>query len=292
MTDRGHSGRRLHDDRLSADEIRAKSRVSFLLAGRSQKAWSNVRRKRGHKSGKPCPRSPGAHFDQPVAEEAGWRFPPDAQGRKDMSSASTVSGKAFATAPTSETILRRRGRVRRLRAAEYGWACGGGGRSEEGENRSLTAKEQARAYAERLGPRTFSEQRLVHLLLESAPGKYGQGVALPAAGTTRQAAEWRPDSTRLASVKVDENTSRYRRIRLASYSPADRAAVMGTSEIRLLRDYQIEAMRALQKAASPSQHRFLSDGHRHRQDAPERRHRQDSISAPRMRRASCFSWIA
>ena len=42
-----------------------------------------------------------------------------------------------------------------------------------------------------------------------------------------------------------------------SYSPADRAAVMVNKKIRLLRDYQIDAVRALQKAASPSLHRFL-----------------------------------
>lgn len=42
-----------------------------------------------------------------------------------------------------------------------------------------------------------------------------------------------------------------------SYSPADRATVMVNKKIRLLRDYQIDAIRELQKAASPSLHRFL-----------------------------------
>jgi len=42
-----------------------------------------------------------------------------------------------------------------------------------------------------------------------------------------------------------------------SYSPADREAALVNKKIRPLRDYQVEAIRALQKAASPSQHRFL-----------------------------------
>src|SRR5208282_5212408 len=42
-----------------------------------------------------------------------------------------------------------------------------------------------------------------------------------------------------------------------SYPLADRVAVMVNKKVRLLRDYQVEAIRMLQKAASPSQHRFL-----------------------------------
>jgi type I restriction enzyme R subunit len=42
-----------------------------------------------------------------------------------------------------------------------------------------------------------------------------------------------------------------------TYSSADRALVAVNKKIRLLRDYQVAAVHALQKAASPNKHRFL-----------------------------------
>ncbi|MGI8965445.1 MAG: DEAD/DEAH box helicase family protein, partial [Limisphaerales bacterium] len=73
-----------------------------------------------------------------------------------------------------------------------------------------------------------------------------------------KAAEWRPDSAKLAAVTVDENYIAVSQdADWLKYSASDRAAVMVNKKIRLLRDYQVAAVQALQKAASPQNHRFL-----------------------------------
>jgi type I restriction enzyme R subunit len=123
----------------------------------------------------------------------------------------------------------------------------------------LTGKEQARAYAESLGvSHIFLSNGLVHYywnLRQGNPVKVSRFLPLEQLG---KAAEWRPDSARLAAVTVDENYIAVSQdAAWLSYSPADRATVMVNKKIRLLRDYQIDAIRALQKAASPSLHRFL-----------------------------------
>jgi type I restriction enzyme R subunit len=123
----------------------------------------------------------------------------------------------------------------------------------------LTGKEQARSYAISLGVwHIFLSNGLVHYywnLRQGNPVKVSRFLPLEQLG---KAAEWRPDSARLAAVTVDENYIAVSQdAAWLSYSPADRATVMVNKKIRLLRDYQIDAIRALQKAASPSLHRFL-----------------------------------
>jgi type I restriction enzyme R subunit len=123
----------------------------------------------------------------------------------------------------------------------------------------LTGKEQARAYAESLGvSHIFLSNGLVHYywnLRQGNPVKVSRFLPLEQLG---KAAEWRPDPGRLAAVPVDENyIAESQDAAWLSYSPAERATVMVNKKIRLLRDYQVEAVRALQKAADPENHRFL-----------------------------------
>lgn len=123
----------------------------------------------------------------------------------------------------------------------------------------LDAKEQARAYANGLGvSHIFLSNGLVHYywnLKQGNPVKVSRFLPLDELG---KAAEWRPDSTRLASVIVDENyIALSQDAAWLSYSETERADVMVNKKIRLLRDYQLEAVRALQNAATPNQHRFL-----------------------------------
>jgi type I restriction enzyme R subunit len=196
-----------------------------------------------------------------LLEEAGWRFLPDAQGRREnivcehrvtrrTFSPSQDLGKDFEHAPNGfvdYVLLNTDGRAVAVVEAK-----------KEGID-PLTAKEQARAYAESLGAsHIFLSNGLVHYywnLRQGNPVKVSRFLPLEQLG---KAAEWRPDSARLAAVTVDENYIAVSQdAAWPSYSPADRAAVMVNKKIRLLRDYQIDAIRALQKAASPSLHRFL-----------------------------------
>jgi len=123
----------------------------------------------------------------------------------------------------------------------------------------LTAKEQARGYAESLGvSQIFLSNGLIHYywnLRQGNPVKVSRFLPLEELG---KAADWRPDAARLAAISVDENyIALSQDAGWLGYSPAEREAVRVNKKIRLLRDYQVAAIRALQQAASPTQHRFL-----------------------------------
>jgi len=196
-----------------------------------------------------------------LLEEAGWRFLPDAQGRREniicehrvtrrVFSPGQDLGKDFEHAPNGFVDYVHLNTDQRPVAVTEA--------KREGID-PLTGKEQARAYAESLGvAHIFLSNGLVHYywnLRQGNPVKVSRFLPLEQLG---QAAEWRPDSARLAAVAVNENYIAVSQdAAWLSYSPADRMAVMVNKKIRLLRDYQMEAVRALQKAASPSQHRFL-----------------------------------
>ena len=196
-----------------------------------------------------------------LLEEAGWRFLPDAQGRREniicehrvtrrVFSPGQDLGKDFEHAPNGFVDYVHLNTDQRPVAVTEA--------KREGID-PLTGKEQARAYAESLGvAHIFLSNGLVHYywnLRQGNPVKVSRFLPLEQLG---QAAEWRPDSARLAAVAVNENYITVSQdAAWLSYSPADRMAVMVNKKIRLLRDYQVEAVRALQKAASPSQHRFL-----------------------------------
>lgn len=195
-----------------------------------------------------------------LLEEAGWRFLPDAQGRKEnIICEHRVSGKVFA--PNAEL------------GADFERVPGGfvdylllntDGRPVavvEAKKESidpLSAKEQARAYAESLGvSHIFLSNGLVHYywnLRQGNPVKVSRFLPLEQLG---KAAEWKPDAARLAAEKVDEHYIAVSQdAAWLSYSASERATVMVNKKIRLLRDYQLDAIRALQKAATGN-HRFL-----------------------------------
>jgi type I restriction enzyme, R subunit len=196
-----------------------------------------------------------------MLEEAGWRFLPDRQGRREnivcehrvtkkLFAPSQDLGRDFEHAPNGfidYLLLNTDQRPVALVEAK-----------REGID-PLTGKEQARSYAESLGvAHIFLSNGLVHYywnLRQGNPVKVSRFLPLEQLG---KAAEWKPDARRLASAAVDENYIAVSQdAAWLSYSPADRATVMVNKKIRLLRDYQVDAMRALQQAASPSQHRFL-----------------------------------
>ena len=123
----------------------------------------------------------------------------------------------------------------------------------------LTAKEQARDYARSLGVRhVFLSNGRVHYYwnLDSGnPVRIGKLLTLDELG---KASEWCPDPQRLAALPVDENYIAVSQdAGWLGYSAADRALVQTNKKIRQLRDYQVAAVHALQKSASPTRNRFL-----------------------------------
>lgn len=196
-----------------------------------------------------------------LLEEAGWRFLPDAQGRREniicehrvtkkIFAPHADLGKDFDHAPegfVDYVLLNTDGRAVAVVEAK-----------RESID-PLSAKEQARAYAESLGVNhIFLSNGLVHYywnLRQGNPVKMSRLLPLEELG---KAAEWRPDPKRLAAVTVDENYIAVSQdAAWLTYSSADRAAVMVNKKIRLLRDYQVDAAHALQKAAAKGRDRFL-----------------------------------
>jgi len=196
-----------------------------------------------------------------LLEEAGWRFLPDASGRREnivcehrakkkIFAPNVDLGADFEHAPdgfVDYVLLNTDNRPVAVVEAK-----------KESID-PLTAKDQARAYAVGLGvSHIFLSNGLVHYywnLRQGNPVKMSRFLPLEELG---KAAEWKPDSARLAAVTVDENYIAVSQdAAWPTYSPAERATAMVNMKIRLLRDYQIAAARALQQAALPGKHRFL-----------------------------------
>ena len=196
-----------------------------------------------------------------LLEEAGWRFLPDDQGRREniicehrVTKRSFIPsqdlGRDFEHAPQGFVdYLLLNIDHRPVAVVE----------AKRESIDPLTAKEQARNYAEGLGvSHIFLSNGLVHYywnLRQGNPVKVSRFLPLEELG---KAAEWRPDSVRLSAMTVDENYIAVSQdAAWLTYAPAERSLVMVNKKIRLLRDYQIAAIHRLQQTASPQNHRFL-----------------------------------
>lgn len=194
-----------------------------------------------------------------LLEDAGWRFLPDGSNRENVILEHRLRGQPFSPNADLGNDFER---------APEGFVdyvlLDTDGRSVavvEAKRESidpLTAKEQARAYAEHLKvAHIFLSNGLVHWywnLRQGNPVKVSRFLPLEQLG---KAAEWRPDPARLASAAIDENYIAVSQDSAwLSYSPADRETIKVNKKIRLLRDYQLDAMRALQRAAG-GKDRFL-----------------------------------
>jgi type I restriction enzyme R subunit len=196
-----------------------------------------------------------------LLEEAGWRFLPDAQGRREnIVCEHRVTRKPFA--PNADL------------GADYQHAPGGfvdyvllatDGRpvavveAKKEAIDPLSAKEQARAYAESLKvSHIFLSNGLLHYYWNLTQGNPVRVSRFLPAAELGQAATWQPDGARLGSVTVDDTyVAVSQDAAWPTYSAAEKHEIGVNKKIRLLRDYQIAAVHALQKTAATGQHRFL-----------------------------------
>ena len=195
-----------------------------------------------------------------MLEDAGWRFLPDGRGNREnvilehrlgrrAFSPNAELGNDFERAPegfVDYVLLNTDGRAVAVVEAK-----------RESID-PLTAKEQARAYAETLDvAHIFLSNGLVHWywnLRQGNPVKVSRFLPLEQLG---KAAEWRPDPARLAGAAIDENYIAVSQdAAWPSYAAADRETIKINKKIRLLRDYQLDAIRMLQGAAHDTD-RFL-----------------------------------
>lgn len=196
-----------------------------------------------------------------LLEAAGWRFLPDGRGRREnIVCEHRLKKKAFAPnadlGPDFEHAPD--GFVDYVLLADDGRPVA----VVEAKRESiepLAAKEQARAYAAGLGvSHIYLSNGQVHYYWNLRQGNPVRVSRFLPAEQLGKAAEWRPDPQRLAAVAVDENYIAVSQdAQWPAYGPAERAEVAVNKKIRLLRDYQIAAVQALQRAALPGRHRFL-----------------------------------
>ncbi|MFT3868901.1 MAG: DEAD/DEAH box helicase family protein [Nibricoccus sp.] len=196
-----------------------------------------------------------------LLEQAGWRFLPDRDGqRENIVCEHRVARKVFAPNIYLGTDFQHapQGFVDYVLLGNDGKAVGVVEAKKESID-PLTAKEQARAYAASLGvSHIYLSNGLVHYywnLRQGNPVRVSQFLPADKLGQT---AKWQPDAQRLASVNVDENyIALSQDSAWLTYAATERAEVAVNKKIRLLRDYQIAAVKALQFAALPGKHRFL-----------------------------------
>lgn len=196
-----------------------------------------------------------------LLEAAGWRFLPDGHGRREnIVCEHRLKKKAFAPDADLGSDFQHApdGFVDYLLLTDDGRPVGVVEAKRESID-PLAAKEQARAYAAGLGvSHIYLSNGQVHYYWNLRQGNPVRVSRFLPAEQLGKAAEWRPDPQRLSAVTVDENYIAVSQdAQWLAYGPAERADVAVNKKIRLLRDYQIAAVKALQQAALPGKHRFL-----------------------------------
>jgi type I restriction enzyme, R subunit len=123
----------------------------------------------------------------------------------------------------------------------------------------LTAKEQAKEYAYDLRVRyVFLSNGLVNYfwdLLQGNPTRISHFLSLEQLG---KASEWEPNPQAFVSASVDENYIAVSQDPLwLTYSDKEKNESIVNKKIKLLRGYQIDAVKVIQKAYSSNKNRFL-----------------------------------
>ncbi|MDB6026779.1 MAG: type iii restriction protein res subunit, type restriction enzyme subunit [Verrucomicrobiales bacterium] len=123
----------------------------------------------------------------------------------------------------------------------------------------LDAKEQARDYAKSLGIRhIFLSNGIIQYYWDLSHGNPTRISHLLSLEQLGEASRWNPDPQKLTEAKVDENYIAVSQdAGWLNHSPTQRDIVRVNQNIKLLRDYQLDAVVALQKAYAKGKNRFL-----------------------------------
>lgn len=123
----------------------------------------------------------------------------------------------------------------------------------------LEAKEQARTYAQSMGVNhVFLSNGLVHYYWDLRLGNPTRVSHLLSLAQLGEATKWNPDPAVLVGMKVDENyIALSQDAAWLSHTQEQKQLGMVNQKIKLLRDYQLDAVAALQKAYDRGQRRFL-----------------------------------
>jgi type I restriction enzyme R subunit len=195
-----------------------------------------------------------------LLEQAGWRFFPDKNGPDNIICESRITQKIYAPSTDFGNDFEKvtHGFVDYLLLNLDRKPVGLVEAKREGID-PLDAKQQARDYAKSLGIRhIFLSNGVVHYywdLTQGNPTRISHLLSLEQLG---EASRWNPDPQKLIETKVDENYIAVSQdAGWLNHTPAQRDIVRVNQNIKLLRDYQLDAVVALVKAYAKGKNRFL-----------------------------------
>lgn len=128
----------------------------------------------------------------------------------------------------------------------------------------LVAKEQARKYAKTVGAQfIILSNGIAHFLWNLEKGNPKPIYKFPSPGEIGAIKDWNPDRTELAEEKVENDYIAI--VQMPDYAerpewkgnPIDSKDFVWNNGLRFLRDYQLKAIQALQKAVAKKKDRFL-----------------------------------
>ena len=127
----------------------------------------------------------------------------------------------------------------------------------------FSAKEQARNYARNCWARfVILSNGNIHYLWDTQHGNPDTITRFPSQDSITQYEKYIPNSLELASTKVDENYVIYSQMPWAEWDPdfqneSTRSGFLKKNNLKQLRPYQVQAIKALQEAAKVGSQRFL-----------------------------------
>ena len=195
-----------------------------------------------------------------LLEQSGWRFFPDKNGPDNIICESRITKTVYSPAVDLGNDFEKsaHGFVDYLLLNSDRKPVGLVEAKREGID-PLDAKEQARDYAKSLGIRhIFLSNGIIHYYWDLSQGNPTRISHLLSLEQLGEASHWNPDPQKLIATKVDENYIAVSQdAGWLNHSPAQRDIVRVNQNIKLLRDYQLDAVVALQKAYAKGKNRFL-----------------------------------
>ena len=195
-----------------------------------------------------------------MLEDAGWRFFPTAEGKSSIICEHRITRRAmgpsanlgddFERAPDGFVdYLLLNDQDRPIAIVE----------AKRESIHPLDGKEQARDYAHSLGVRhIFLSNGQVHYYWDLRAGNPTRVSHLLTIEQLGEAIRWNPDPQKFITATIDENYIAVSQdAAWLSYSAAQRVEAMLNQKIRLLRDYQLAAISALQRNYAKGRNRFL-----------------------------------
>lgn len=193
-----------------------------------------------------------------LLEEAGWRFFQTAEGRANIKCEYLTRLKIGIQDVGTNFEKVKNGFLDYLLLNESGFPVALVEAKKAGID-PLDAKDQARAYAESQNVRYIflsnGERHYYWDLLHGNPLPVRRFLSLSQLG---EASKWEPDPKSMAKIDIEENYIAYSQdAKWKGYSAKDRETVKKNKNIKLLRDYQVEAAQVIQREYIAGKNRFL-----------------------------------